>query len=51
LEIKSVVVHFQDKTVNPEWKTTNNLHSHREHDQPGKSQTGFGEGPTDKEGG
>jgi predicted SAM-dependent methyltransferase len=25
LEIKSVVVHFQGKTVNPEWKIIDNL--------------------------
>jgi hypothetical protein len=40
LEIKSVVVHFQGKVFNPEWKTTGYLFVYQLAD--------VGGGPTDK---
>jgi hypothetical protein len=55
LEIKSVVVHFQGKTINPEWKITENLLTWPFIDVTklmhlGRHQQDLGEGSTDKGG-
>jgi hypothetical protein len=54
LEIKSLVVHFQGKTVNPEWKNYWKLAyiaacRHNKTHAPGKSQTVWGRGQLRRE--